>query len=138
LEILNVQGGDVKITFDKGDIGDTLRAKRIITDMLRRGYAIIVEVEREGVKAYERIVAFDETKGEYLIADFDPMAAHQSDMDETAERLKRLSEQHEAELALPEPSAPTENAKRGRPKKYKKLPMESTKATAIGRTAGGD
>lgn len=55
LEILNVQGGDVKIAFDQQNVTDTIRAKRIVTDMLRRGYAIVVEGRtrwRQGVRAY--------------------------------------------------------------------------------------
>src|SRR5690349_13490100 len=72
LEILNVQGGDVKISFDKGDVSETIRARRIIQDMLRRGFALVVEVEREGQKAYERVQEFDADRGEYIIADFDP------------------------------------------------------------------
>lgn len=68
LSCLNVAGGDVKITFDTGNIGETIRAKRIITDMLRRGYALLVEVDG----AYQRAIESDEKRGEYVIADYDP------------------------------------------------------------------
>ena len=38
LEILNVGAGDVVITFDKTNPAEQIRAKRIIKDMLKRGY----------------------------------------------------------------------------------------------------
>jgi hypothetical protein len=137
LEILNVQGGDVKITFEKGNVSEVIRAKRIITDMLRRGYAIVVEVERNGERAYERIQAFDEARGEYIIADFDAMAAHEADLEETAARLRKLREPESALPDAPEPKfdAP-EPKRRGRPPS-KRVPMEGAKATGIGRSAGG-
>lgn len=78
LEILNVQAGDIKITFDEDDVVETIRAKRIIADMLRRGYALVVEVERDGKKAFERVQGFDAEKGEYIIADFDPQTSFDS------------------------------------------------------------
>jgi len=153
LEILNVQGGDVKITFDKQNTAETIRARRIVTDMLRRGYALVVEVDRNGERAYERIQGFDEAKGEYIVADFDPMAAHESDLDEAADRLRRVQEEEDrirdlkqgqrptapsGDTAEQPPSAesPTEKKKRG--PHSKRMPMESTKATAVGRSAGGD
>lgn len=124
LEILNVQGGDVKITFDKENPQESIRAKRIVADMLRRGYALVVEVDRDGERKYERAKGFDEKTGEYIIADFDPVTAQEADAEESA--------------AIPESSdAPqqTTPAKRGRP--TKRLAMETTKATGIGRSAGG-
>lgn len=69
LEILNVQGGDVKINFDTTDCAEAIRAKRVITDMLRRGYALLVEVDGK----FQRILEFDEKHGEYIVADFDPL-----------------------------------------------------------------
>jgi hypothetical protein len=153
LEILNVQGGDVKITFDQQNVSDAIRARRIVTDMLRRGYALVVEIERNGEKAYERIQGFDEARGEYIVADFDAMAAHESDMDDAADRLRKVAEQEDRLRELnrraaaypPEEAAPkmdeeepaaTEKKKQGRPST--RMPMESTKATAVGRSAGGD
>jgi hypothetical protein len=124
LEILNVQGGDVKITFDKENPQETIRARRIVTDMLRRGYALVVEIERDGEKKYERAQGFDEKTGEYLIADFDPTLAQEVDVQDEASALRD---------AHASPESP--KAKRGRP--TKRLPMETTKATGIGRSAGG-
>jgi hypothetical protein len=124
LEILNVQGGDVKITFDKDNPQESIRAKRIVSDMLRRGYALVVEVERDGDRKYERAQGFDEKTGEYIIADFDPVAAQEADTEEVAGTPPSASEPMQATLK-----------KRGRT--TKRLPMETTKATGIGRSAGG-
>lgn len=152
LEILNVQGGDVKITFDKENIQETIRARRIVTDMLRRGYAIVVEVERGGERKYERIQDFDEKTGEYIIADFDSLGAARVDAeqeipDAVVNELSRPD-------ALPRLAGAAEDnklCKCGRPLKHRgsckgvshkeararRLPMERTKATGIGRSAGG-
>jgi hypothetical protein len=158
LEILNVQGGDVKITYDKDNPSETIRAKRIITDMLRRGFALIVEVERDGKKAYERIKDFDEVRGEYIVADFDPLYAREADMEEGAVRLRKSRESTdplgpEQLYPLPLQSSTVVEVKEdptrchcGRQKNHKgphwkkkdkRLPMETTKATAVGRSAGG-
>ncbi len=165
LEILNVGAGDVKITFDKNNPGEILRAKRIIVDMIRRGFALIVEIEREGERKYERVQEFDAERGEYVIADFDPLAARESDMDEAAQHLRRAQEleeqaadverkleadmeasrmvksaEPEAEPA-PDPNLCHCGKKKGHrgahAKNKKRLPMETTKATAIGRSSGG-
>ncbi len=156
LEILNVQGGDVKITFDKGDPSELIRSKRIIEDMLRRGYALVVEVERGGERKYERVQKFDAEQGEYIIADLDPLAAKDADM--TEGRLSAGQEERRAMYAkqyADDPSAeniaaalPTDPGlcHCGRPlghrgahagPRTKRLPMEKTKATGIGRSAGG-
>ena len=156
LEILNCQAGDVKITFEKGDIAETIRARRIVSDMLRRGYALVVEIERDGEKKYERIQQFDEARGEYIVADFDPLAAREVDVEEAADAIRgQTREQAEREKireakerqAMPAPDTPTDPAlcHCGRPKGHRgphlkkstRLPMETTRATAIGRSAGG-
>lgn len=107
----------MKITFDKNNVAETIRAKRIVSDMLRRGYALVVEVKRKGKTAYERIKAFDEARAEYIIADLDSEVAAEAD------------KQVDSNIVTP--------PKRGRPPKTSRLPMQSTRATAIGRSAGG-
>ena len=152
LEILNVGAGDVKINFNTADVSETIRAKRIITDMLRRGYALIVEVERDGQKAYERVQAFDEARGEYIIADFDPQVAEIEDaFEESRQYQASLKPRVEPEIASqPEAQAAVAVAEGacqcGKPKghrgrclgKTKRLPMTQTRATSVGRSAGGD
>ena len=42
--VLNVGAGDTKLSFDKNNPAEMIRSARIVTDMLRRGYALLVEV----------------------------------------------------------------------------------------------
>jgi hypothetical protein len=63
LSILNVAKGDTKLSFDPADPAERERACRIVTDMLKRGYAIMVEVDGKT----RRAVGFDPNTAEYLI-----------------------------------------------------------------------
>lgn len=132
LEILNVGAGDVKIEFNKADVGEVIRAKRIIQDMLRRGYALIVEVERDGKVAYERVQDFDAEHNLYVIADLDASQAAEGDRQREAEHREAAGLNHPASGIDDGPPIKT---KRGRPTKT--VPMEKAKATAVGRSAGG-
>jgi hypothetical protein len=121
LEILNVQGGEVKITFDTNDAPEAIRARRIIGQMIQSGFVLLVEVERNNDKRYERALGFDANTGEYIIADFVP-----------GEPVPEA----EPPVEAANPPASNGNGKpRGRPRK--RLPMEDTNATAVGRSAGG-
>lgn len=153
LEILNVQKGDITIVLDKGNTAEVIRAKRIITDMLRRGYALVVEVERDGKKAYERVQEFDAEKGEYIIADFDPEAhelAPRTPEETAAEDPIVAAVERGAITAKPAKGPdPTDTTKCtcGRPVNHRgmckgvtrsrRLGMTTTLATAIGRSSGG-
>lgn len=106
LEILNVGAGDVKITYDREDVAEAIRAKRIIKDMLKRGYALLVEIDGK----WQRIKSFDEKHGEYVIADL-------------------VDEDDEAEGAAAQPGKKSI--------KERRVPMSRTRATGIGRSAGG-
>lgn len=118
LGILNVGAGDTKLSFDPKKPKEVARAKRIVTDMLRRGFAIFVEVGKdERGPLYRRAVDFDQTTAEYLIvgdpADEEP-------------------EEPSVEVA---PIAPP----RGRKAKSKtsRVAAATTNAVAVARTAGG-
>ena len=112
--VLNVGAGDTKLSFNSDDPAEVLRAGRIVRDMLRRGYALLVEVERGGVKKYERALDFDETRSEYIIADLDRQT-YTGDAD-----------------AAQETEAP-KASRRGR----RSLPATETRAVAVAPTAGG-
>lgn len=142
LEILNVSEGDMKISFDTNDCAEAIRAKRIIKDMLRRGYALLVDGQR--------IKDFDETKGEYIIADFDAIESLNVEMAEADQRLKarreaddRASDEWQArrdevsDTAQPAvgSSAPVKRG-RGRPPN-KRVPMHKTTANAVAPRVGG-
>lgn len=118
--ILNVGTGDTKLSFDPKNPAERIRAARIVTDMLRRGYALLVEIERKGVKSYQRIEKFDEKKCEYIIADFDPIIAQEADENEETETQET-------------PSPPKASPKI----KTRAIKAESTKAVGVPRRAGG-
>lgn len=76
--ILNVGAGDTKLTFDKNNPAERIRSARIVTDMLRRGYALLVE-HPAGSGEYTRVHEFRADTCEYIIADFDPVIAAATD-----------------------------------------------------------
>lgn len=143
LSVLNVGAGDIKLSFNSSNVQEVIRARRMIQDMLRRGYALLIEVERGGEKRYERALDFDETKGEYIIADYDPQ--ENSDWDEEVLRGKDVQEQDQA-AKTPGPAPADEGRAPAKPKgpgrgnypRHKKgVPVAETNAIAVGRSAGG-
>jgi hypothetical protein len=113
LSVLNCGAGDIRVSFDKNNPMEIERAKRIIQDMLKRGYALFVEVDGK----LQKVRKFDAEKCEYLIADGPTIAPETRDHSEDAE---------------PEP----ERKKRGRPA-FKAVPMKTSKATGVAPTSGG-
>ncbi len=80
LGILSVGAGDTKLTFDKSNPAERIRSARIVTDMLRRGYALLIEEDDgQGGKRTHRVREFREDVCEYIIADLDPEAAARTD-----------------------------------------------------------
>lgn len=155
--ILNVGAGDTKLTFDNKNPAETIRAARIVKDMLRRGYALLVEVEQpDGTKAFQRAIDFDETKNEYIIADFDPSYAAparpppapsylppprhgeaQHNTDEGAGTEHEEASEAQGDRA-PEGGAaaqPSSQPRTGRGRR--RLPASGTRAVAVARSAGG-
>lgn len=63
--ILNVGAGDTKLTFDKSNPAECIRAARIVKDMLRRGYALLIEVKVGRKTTTRRVYDFDEAHCEY-------------------------------------------------------------------------
>lgn len=113
LSVLNCGAGDLKITFDKDDPRDVERARRVIGDMLKRGYSLFVQEDGKWVKA----VSFDPATDSYqIVAD----AGDPAHVD------------HEPDDA----SSPPAKRGRGRPP-LKALPMKKTRAMAVAPTGGG-
>lgn len=117
IDILNTGLGHMEVRFDKDEAIEQERARRIITDMLRRGYALFL-TGQDGKMI--RVKDFDPATDCYIIGDgpTDPEPA----------------------MLEPEPVAEPGIAvapplKRGR--KGKHVPMGKVLATAVGRTAGG-
>ena len=110
----------MKIIFSKDDPIELDRAKRAVTDMLKRGFVLFVH--GEGKEMY-RVLEFDPAKEEYVIADV-PCA--------TSEEPVAAKEPSDA----PEPAAEPTATARGRAGK-KRVPMSGAKVTSVGRSAGG-
>lgn len=126
IAVLNVGTGDTKLSFDKNNPAERIRAARIVTDMIRRGYALLVDI---GGGKFQRVQRFDEECCEYIIADFDPVTAAEADKEE------QENEQAPSEgQAAPAQRKP---AKRGGGGGKLSLKAEQTSAVAIPRRAGG-
>lgn len=128
--ILNVGAGDTKLTFDPSKPKEAERAARVVTDMLKRGYSIMVQAgtDSDGEPLFKRARAFDPKTHEYIIADFDAEAAAlNGDPDE------------EDAAGAPASSRGTAEGKprRGRPSKVKRIKASGTRAVAVARSAGG-
>jgi len=120
--ILNVGDGDTKLSFDKSNPAERIRAARIVSDMLRRGYALLIEVNGKYVRAQE----FNEDVCEYVIADFDPVQEQET---------SNQGGNHEQSTKT---TAGTPTAKkRGRPIKTRSIDAGSAKAIAVGPISGG-
>jgi Ribonuclease G/E len=114
--ILNVGAGDTKLSFDPKKPKEVERASRIVKDMLRRGYAILVEVGKdEKGPLYRRATDFDAKTAEYII----------------------IGEPEEATPNVESPSSPPPRGKAGRKTATNRVPAASTNAVAVARTAGG-
>ncbi len=137
--ILNVGAGDTKLSFDPSNPAERIRAARIVKDMIRRGYALLIEVERDGKKVFTRATDFNEDVCEYVIADFDPVTAAEVEEQERAEELRQQDEEQGQTQTQPSPADPAPaKPKRGRPvKPTVTVKAESTRAVAVGRSAGG-
>lgn len=134
--ILNVGAGDIKISFDKSNPVERVRAARIVRDMLKRGYALLVlsGQDKDGKSVYTRATAFDEERCEYIVTDFDPVTAAEQD-----EQEQRGLDDGPADSITEPKAAQADGAtpaprRRGRPRR---VPADSTHAVAVARTAGG-
>lgn len=66
LHVLNIGTGDMRLTFDPEKPQEREHAAKIVADMLRRGYAIVVKVSE---KEWRRVEAFDPQTCEYFVSD---------------------------------------------------------------------
>lgn len=105
IEVLSVGRGDLKVVISKASKVELEEGRRVITDMLKRGYAIFVEVAPGQL---ERVTRFDPKRLEYIV-------------------------ESPTDPALDE--GPKIPGRRGRGRG--RYPADKSKATAVGRTAGG-
>src|SRR5437868_5247602 len=64
LEVLNCAQGHMTITFNKDKKEEANNARRVIEDMLARGYTILVESDDGSI---DKVTRFDAKKNEYII-----------------------------------------------------------------------
>lgn len=132
LSVLNVGDGDTKLSFDRKNPAERIRAARIVRDMLRRGYALLVEV---APGEFQRATDFHEDVCEYVIADLDPITAAEADAQEEQNHGQQSQE------AITGTEAPTAAAdapqRRGRKPGTRAVPASSTRAVAVAPSAGG-
>jgi len=129
--ILNVGDGDTKLSFDPNNPAERIRAARIVRDMLRRGYALLIEAEVDGRKVYQRATDFKEDVCEYVIADFDPLQAAEADAKDNH------GHQDEPGAATPAAAQASPKRGRGRPPGKRSIPAESARAVVVAPVAGG-
>lgn len=112
--ILNVGHGDTKLSFDPAKPNDAAHARRVVTEMLRMGFAIMVQIgEKDGKPLYTRAEGFDEATSEYIIMG--------------------TPEAFQVANALP---APPEKLQR-HGKRSSRVPAAATRAVSVARSAGG-
>lgn len=110
LDILNCGHGHLEITFIGHDPVEVERSKRIITDMLKRGYALFVH-GTDG--ALIRVQEFSDKYNAYVIADGPTVPA----------------------VALPAEATPDIKPKKDT--KRRAVPITQANATVVGKSAGG-
>lgn len=129
--ILNVGAGDTKLSFDRSNPAEMIRAARIVKDMIRRGYALLVQTPGSNPPVYQRAYDFDENTCEYIIADLDPVQAQAADAAEEESREEATqTEEHEQ-------ARPVARAKKAGKAKTRRVHAADTRSTAVARTAGG-
>lgn len=143
--VLNVGAGDTKLVFDKSNMAERIRAARIVTDMLRRGYALMVEVpDAKGKgKHFVRCTKFDEETCEYIIADgpYAPDAQPEEPVQHRARAADAAEEKESERNELKQADAKTSGKARPQIRrdrsKGRKVDAADTRAVAIARSAGG-
>lgn len=125
--ILNVGAGDTKLTFDPKKPDEVKKSAKIVADMIKRGFVLLIEVGKgdDGEPLYRRAKAFDEKTCEYIIAG----TIDDATTTETADDQEQTG-------APPRARKAKETAKRDR-RGNTRISAASTSAVAVSRTAGG-
>lgn len=136
LGVLNVGAGDTKLSFDKNNPQERIRAARIVAFMLKRGFALLIEVDDgKGGKTTKRVQSFDEEACEYIIADFDPLVAQAVDQEDRA--IPKLKEETNVEGKAEGPAEGPAAESKKRRAGTRKVPAERTRGVAVAPIAGG-
>lgn len=115
--ILNVGAGDTKLVFDPSKPDEVKKSAAIVTDMIRRGFVLLIEVGHdEKGPVYRRAHDFDPETAEYIVAGA------------PAETIEKET---------PTNAKPKSTPRRRSRKAQERIPASSTKAVAVARVAGG-
>jgi hypothetical protein len=125
--ILNVGAGDTKLTFDPKKPDEVKKSAKIVADMIKRGFVLLIEVGKgeDGEPIYRRAKAFDEKTCEYIIAGTiaDPTTTEQINDEKQTGTPPRKGKA----------AQPAKRDRRGNTR----IAASSTSAVAVSRTAGG-
>ncbi len=113
--VLNVGAGDIRVTFNQQDKGESAKAIKMLQDMQARGYFIAVELP-DG--SYTRVQQVDASRGRYVIT-----VPEEAQVPPEAEPVK-----------------PTRYSKGGNGRRAGKrvsVPVSKSKAIGVARSAGG-
>lgn len=66
LSVLNCGSGDMKFSFSKDNPVEVDRARRVVEDMLRRGYVLFVQDDNRNLR---RVSGFDPATDTYILTD---------------------------------------------------------------------
>lgn len=122
LAVLNVGAGDTKLVFDDDSPEENERSAKIVLDMIRRGFVLLIEVGRnDNGPIYQRARGFDPETREYIVAGMAEDAEEPSDEKQAGAPRKRAK------------------GKAGRPARraQRRVPAAAGRAVAVSRTAGG-
>lgn len=118
LEVLNVGSGHLTLTFNKDDRPELERAKRVVSEMLARGYAIFVEIAGQ----LRPVRRFDAKTATYYITDVGKPSLVNPPVEGAPPGCRRCGRPRH----------------KGRCRKAEiAVPMVQARATAVGRSAGG-
>ncbi len=123
--ILNVGAGDTKLTFDPNKPDEVEKSARIVKDMIRRGFVLLIEVGQNGAgePLYKRAHDFDESTAEYIVAGVSELPPMETASDEE-------------QAGTPPPSSKAAPRRRSR-RSVERIPASKSRAVAVARTAGG-
>ena len=136
VSIFNVSTGDTKLVFDPNNPVDSVRAARIVTDMLKRGYILLADSglrDDQDRPIFARVQQFDAKTYEYVIADLAESATTSEALEPTTESTTVATiamGPDVVDVVDPKPR------KANKPK-TKRVSASSTDAYAVAKTAGG-
>lgn len=126
LEVLSVGKGDLKLTWDPDKPEDLDNARKTIEEMLRKGYSIFVETD----VGPARVQRFSPERMEYIIRE----VVEGTELPTGPAAPAALGT---GDAVKPDEVIPPGKAKAAKKTRERKVPVAGSKATAVGKSAGG-